>query len=340
MYALTPDNIASLRGAENARMMVIGMFCLSVYDLLISLDDEIRCFWTGRWTLSRALFFINRYLNPAICVLALACVSLPDPSIRVCRQGIQLLFVVSTLALGIVQAMLAIRVWYLFASSRAMRLFIVAASVVTNVLSLYLAVREGVDMKVQPHIPGVLGCHATRPPMFWRLFLPSLVLHTVLYILTAYRALRNRAVFKEAPILKRLLRDGGFFYFAVFLSVLFTSIGSFLNQYPSINVPAIFSNFSVTTTSIAASRIMLSIHSLAHKLGSDSAWLLNNVELSRVPWRRGATEGEIIVERFSTECPDAEVDGDVDVDVESGGAGGRGVPLKTSRVGRWTDETW
>ncbi len=48
---------------------------------------------------------------------------------------------------------------------------------------------------------------------------------------------------------------------------------------------------------------MLSIHSLAACLGSDTAWLLNNVELSRVGWRQGRTEGELIVERW---CDDVE----------------------------------
>lgn len=79
---------------------------------------------------------------------------------------------------------------------------------------------------------------------------------------------------------------------------------------------------------------MLSIHSLAAKLGSDSAWLLNNIELSRVPWRRGATEGEIIVDRFGR---DFEEDDDQD-ELESPSTSV--ASLKTSRVGRWTDETW
>ncbi len=48
---------------------------------------------------------------------------------------------------------------------------------------------------------------------------------------------------------------------------------------------------------------MLSIHSLAARLGSDTAWLLNNVELSRVGWRQGRTEGELIVEHW---CDDVE----------------------------------
>ena len=81
---------------------------------------------------------------------------------------------------------------------------------------------------------------------------------------------------------------------------------------------------------------MLSIHSLADKLGSDSAWLLNNIELSRVPWRRGATEGEIIVDRFGHDRDEEELDDRDEQESPSTSV----VSLKTSRVGRWNDETW
>lgn len=59
----------------------------------------------------------------------------------------------------------------------------------------------------------------------------------------------------------------------------------------------------LSTTSIAVSRVVFSIHSLAAKLGADSAWLLNNLERSRVKWRTRAHEGELIVERG---CGDVE----------------------------------
>ena len=52
------------------------------------------------------------------------------------------------------------------------------------------------------------------------------------------------------------------------------------------------------------SRVMFSIHSLAAKLGSDSAWLLTHSQLTRVEWRKGAHEGEIIIERDSYDNDD------------------------------------
>lgn len=41
---------------------------------------------------------------------------------------------------------------------------------------------------------------------------------------------------------------------------------------------------------------MLSIHSLAAELGSDPCFLLSNLEISRVAWKRGARANELVVE--------------------------------------------
>lgn len=49
-------------------------------------------------------------------------------------------------------------------------------------------------------------------------------------------------------------------------------------------------------TSVSISRVMLSIHSLAAKTNTDPEWLLNNVELSRVKWKRGAHDCELLVD--------------------------------------------
>ncbi|KAL0071616.1 hypothetical protein AAF712_001473, partial [Marasmius tenuissimus] len=84
-------------------------------------------------------------------------------------------------------------------------------------------------------------------------------------------------------------------------SVSFTAIGAFLRDEIQINIVVFFSNYLLATTSIAMSRVMFSLHSLASHLGSDAGWLLSNVEISRLDWRRGSREGELIVERWSDE---------------------------------------
>jgi len=267
--------------------------------------------------------------------------SIPTPSPDFCKPAIQTVFVLNIIAISVVQGILVTRIWYLFQDSKPIRTGVILGFVVSLVLSLvflHLSVANLVIINLTDLailFPGIRneGCKAERPQGFWRIYLPSLVLHTILYILTAVRALRNRRLLKDAPILKRLLRDGGFFYFVVFVAVSWTAIGSLLKQSPTINIPAIYSQFLLTTTSIAVSRVMLSIHSLAHKLGSDSAWLLNNVELSRVEWRRGAHEGELIVERRTVYADD-------NLELRSISKGSLHSLLKETRVGVYQKRTW
>ncbi|KAF8079242.1 hypothetical protein FPV67DRAFT_1663896 [Lyophyllum atratum] len=318
----------SLVGAEIARIMSIACFSLAVYEYLITVDEEIKYFWSGRWTTSRVLFLMNRYLPPIIMI---------------CKPAIQAAFLLNIIAICVIQGILVTRIWYVFQGTRSVQIGIIIGfivSVVSSLVFLYHSANNVVIIKASDLaslFPGIRneGCKAVRPPNFWRIYIPSLVLHTVLYILTAARALRNRRLLKEAPILKRLLRDGGFFYFVVFVSVLWTAIGSLLQQYPTVNVPAIYSHFMLTTTSIAVTRVMLSIHSLAHKLGSDSAWLLNNVELSRVGWRRGTHEGELIIERNTVYADD-----DQESLSNSISKGSVRSLLKETRVGVYDEHAW
>jgi len=335
--------VHSLEGAEAARITSIACFSLAVYEYIITLDEEMKYFWSGRWTISRVLFLMNRYLPLFIMTLSITLFSVQDPSPELCRPAIQVAFLLNIIAISVIQGILVTRIWYLFQGSRSVQIGVILGFVASLVLSLaflYLATNEIVIIDsddLSRHFPGFSneGCKAVRPPNFWRIYLPSLVLHTILYILTAARALRNRRLLKNAPILKRLLRDGGFFYLVVFVSVNLTTIGSFLKRYPRINIPAIYSHFLLTTTSIAMSRVMLSIHSLARKLGSDSAWLLNNVELSRVEWKKGAHEGELIVERHTVYADD-----DLESNSHSISKSSMHSLLKETRVGVYHERSW
>ncbi|KAF9264910.1 hypothetical protein L218DRAFT_1076342 [Marasmius fiardii PR-910] len=329
----------SLEGVEAARIVSIAFFTLSVYEVVIFLDSlgqpklteyfdtvvvnhfgprapsitKVKYFWSGKWTTSRILFFLNRYVPIMIMTFAFFALELPNPSekpnihdfllLQFCLLSIQSSMFLNILAIGIIQAMLVYRVWHLFGNDRCVQWGIVGAFTCSIFFSLFFTIIVLADLKILVvfRLPNSPGCRAARPPMYWRIYLPSLVLHSILYILTAIRALRNRQIFKEAPILKRLLRDGGLFLFVVFASVGFTSVGAFLKDSVQINVVVFFSNYLLATTSIAMSRVMFSLHSLASHLGSDAGWLLNNVELRRTDWRRGSREGEIIIDRWTDE---------------------------------------
>ncbi|KAE9397436.1 hypothetical protein BT96DRAFT_1020800 [Gymnopus androsaceus JB14] len=301
--------------------------------------------YIGTWSSTHALH-IDILPPPLIIFLCLFS--------QFCIPAVQFSFFATIIALGIVQAMLIIRVWYLFLSQKFVQYGIMVLWAISMAVSLtytgiaatHLDLLNGSNFALDSS-----GCRVARPVNFWRIFFPSLILHTILYVLTALRALRNRRVLKEAPVLKRLLRDGGLFFFVVFgeadhgcmpylflncdtVSVGFTAVGSFLKDIPQINIPVIFSNYLIAVTSIAMSRIMFSIHSLASHLGSETGWLLSNVELRRIEWKKGATEGEIIVD-CTPDSDDLESYGDEfrDGTLRSQSA------LKMSRVGMFNDDT-
>ncbi|KAG1844906.1 hypothetical protein C8R48DRAFT_735171 [Suillus tomentosus] len=109
------------------------------------------------------------------------------------------------------------------------------------------------------------------------MYLPSLVVHTVMRLLTMYR-------FRVSP---KVLQGIIMYTFAAG-SLLYEVIGLSMTEPKEIPV--------IATTAVSVCRAMLSVRSLAATYHVDQAWLLNYAELSRVQWRTAANEGEIFVE--------------------------------------------
>ncbi|THU97410.1 hypothetical protein K435DRAFT_754063 [Dendrothele bispora CBS 962.96] len=291
--------IESLAAAEIARNFALASFTLNLWDIIICLDKEIQYFWTGAWTVSRVLYLWNRYVSPFLQILVLICFFHPSLSDKSCENGIKACFAINVIALATIQLVLVLRIWYLFPRSRTIRAMCIFSFVTCTILSaIFVGESFPFFRSIQIDIPGVrkMGCAIPAPVNLWRLFIPPLVLHTVLFVFTTVRALRTPNLFQEAPLMRRILRDGGIFYFVVIVVVGLTAVFSFFTNKPKINIPAIYSGTLLCLCSIAISRLMLSIQSVADRLGFNESWILNNVELSRVVWRKGSHDGEIIVE--------------------------------------------
>ncbi|KAF8971772.1 hypothetical protein BDZ97DRAFT_2054495 [Flammula alnicola] len=274
-FILSPQKLDSLVGAEVARVLSIAIFALTVYDYAITIDDEIFYFWTGPFSISHCLFFFNRYVPASIILLAIIAFT----------------------------AILITRVWFLFPGEKVIQFGLLFSFIISLSISFIFVYVSADQLTVLP-AEGILvpGCLAHRPSSFWRIYLPSLVLHTGLYILTAYQAVTNRDCWKQANLRKQLLRDGGIFYLIVLCmssdpsslphlynvgrsstlgSVGLTSIGSFLTQFPIINTPAVFSPIVLATTSIATNRVMFSLRAITTNVGSSFEWLpMENPSLS------------------------------------------------------------
>lgn len=147
-----------------------------------------------------------------------------------CDIGIRINFILTVISMLIAQgspsfldlhsisahkpkAVLVLRIWFLYPHSKFARL---SAVVILFVCTVGEAVTLGMSFKglrseILP-LPGIrllsLGCVAPPPSNLWRIFVPSFILHTILYIFTAYRGLHRRSIVAEAaPVVQRLLRE-------------------------------------------------------------------------------------------------------------------------------------
>ncbi|KAF9055808.1 hypothetical protein BJ165DRAFT_446745 [Panaeolus papilionaceus] len=264
-------------GVEVAKTITFALLALTVYEYLITLDEEERYFWTGPFSVSHALFFCNRYFPPIALIVLLICFTISDPKPLSCLGAVQMFFLLDIIGIGAIKAILLVRVWFLFPGNKAIRSFLVLGFLTSLVMTLYL-LYDSVS-KVAILLPTandrspIIGCRAERPPAFWKVYLPTLILHTCLYVMTVYQALSDPETRKRKQISKCLLRDGGMFYFIVMCSVSFTSIGSILVNSPKINFAAIFSPIVLSTTSLATTRIIFSLRAVTSRVGNDFEWL-------------------------------------------------------------------
>jgi len=97
---------------------------------------------------------------------------------------IQITFLITLIAINIIEAILLVRVWYLLPSfgARLVKAVLVVAFFVTIVLSfvfLYLSANDLTIITILPQkgLLGLQGCKASRPAGFWRIYVPSLVMH-------------------------------------------------------------------------------------------------------------------------------------------------------------------
>ncbi|KAI0652674.1 hypothetical protein C8Q79DRAFT_1005841 [Trametes meyenii] len=293
----------NLEGLERTRYLCIAATCVLLYDLLLTLDEEVKHFWKpGPWSLSRILFFLNRYFPPVV----LACIGFVHSN-----------FILAVVGLAIVQAIIVLRICYVYSKELIARLFVISCFVACTIVTFVILgkIWHDIDSVAIP-LRGlkINGCTAPPSRQIWKVLIPNLGLHTVLYLATTLPVLKMRLIGKQSRLLNRLAIDGGVFYFNIFAVAMFSTIGS-LAKSPLITLPAIYSKYALllrlfsssepsneyaslllAIAALSVSRVMLSIRSLATRLSVSPDWLLNNTELSRVNWKPGPRNGELVVE--------------------------------------------
>ncbi|KAF9218966.1 hypothetical protein BS17DRAFT_471032 [Gyrodon lividus] len=196
------------------------------------------------------------------------------------------------------QSVITLRVWYLFSRSPIVRSFAVAILAITTVVNALIVAMLWKDIRNWVFDP------FTPSTIVW-VYVPSLFIHTTLFMLKVYRFVTSSVRTQTDTLLWRFVKEGMFMYAFAMASLLFGIIGLSMTDASDISTRTIAAEGSpiVASIAVAVARVMLSIRSVAATAHVDPEWLLNHAELSRVQWRRGAVDGEIIVEAGAISPP-------------------------------------
>ncbi|KAG1796644.1 uncharacterized protein HD556DRAFT_1359032 [Suillus plorans] len=207
-------------------------------------------------------------------------------------------YVLSFMVLILCQYVVTLRVWHLFFRSCLIKWLAVTVFVICAAGTVIMGGVEFKAIKSALYAPPVDEILTQSPPFVFAMYLPSLVAHTAMLLLTMYRFRVSPKALQQHGIIHRFVKEGIIMYTFAAGSLLYEVIGLSMTEPEEISVyyPAFMGGIAVATTAVSVCRAMLSVRSLAATYHVDPAWLLNYAELSRVQWRRGANEGEIFVE--------------------------------------------
>ena len=107
-------------------------------------------------------------------------------------------------------AIIVLRICYVYSKSFYVRILLIVSLVGTTTATLvifFVTIWRNID----PHLfylpPGITipGCKAPPSQQVWKLFVPNLAFHTILYLATTIPALRMRRMGKQSQLMRRLV---------------------------------------------------------------------------------------------------------------------------------------
>jgi hypothetical protein len=293
MPTLLNDYIIGETALIHSTDVAVASAALIVYDHVITFDQEVDLFWTGPRDASRFFYLSIRYLG---LIQAFISVYMHFHVIKPTLFKDLLIGNVALITLGaaLCQAVIALRVWYLFSRSKQIRLFAVLLYIVciasTMVLSGTLFDQFFQEM-VQPSF-------TKSPTIFALVYAPGFINHSVLFALKVYRYMTSDRFQRRSSLLKGFLKEGLIMYACATGSLLYTIIALSFTNLAQLDIyyTGLQGGLVVGATIASVCHALLSIRSISATLHVDPAWLLNHAELSRVQWTKGNSDGEIFVE--------------------------------------------
>ncbi|KAJ7661093.1 hypothetical protein B0H17DRAFT_1212373 [Mycena rosella] len=222
--------------ARTTNAMILGALALVAYDHLITFQDEVEFMWTGGIWTTNTVYLWNRYFTLISLSYDASVMLSPFKSNAVRSRHLPLSLltvtyfigmrqeeaVTCTLILATVDFILVLRVWILY-GKRRMLLYLLVPMIGLEIMTMALVSHYTIaSVKEYWDLPFPLtGCYprAAVPRFFAFYSVPMLVVSMAMFLMTVYKCGKTLLTHGRAqmPIYNMFLRDGVFWFVAVFV---------------------------------------------------------------------------------------------------------------------------
>ncbi|KII91150.1 hypothetical protein PLICRDRAFT_156014 [Plicaturopsis crispa FD-325 SS-3] len=246
------------------RFCQLAAMSMTIYDHVLTFDDEVRLIWRKPWSFATLLYLLVRYLGDTTFIVATAVWLSNGMSATVCYHYFLFESWMSTPLIWVMQVIMQMRIFALYGRSIKVAAFtglLFVCEIVANVvmLSRIYSKKHGVSAVTIP-IPGVAVCSMVNIPSFFGFWsLPFICFETVLFLLALWIGIRHVQDMRKwtfTGILRIILRDS-LFYFAAVLSAYVISMSLWMTL-GSIYIQ-ITEGFAISASVIMGSRLVLNM---------------------------------------------------------------------------------
>jgi len=252
--------------------------CLLTYDILLTLDVEVKYFWKDRsGSFSRWIFFLNRYWPAVNLIFHNTVLTLRHPPINLCTFWFQYVAYSTGAEHMMVGAILILRLYAMFNCNKrllAILLCLYAILLTTETVLIGVVTHEFRSQEaLRAFFP---GCAPTNIPLWsWWYWVPSMTFESICLLLALWKTMEtHRNEYKSSNILIILLRDSILYFGGVTLITIANFAAWYIAPLP---LYGMFIGCHIGIQSILGCRMLLNIResaSTSYWSGSESETLV------------------------------------------------------------------
>ncbi|EGO22711.1 hypothetical protein SERLADRAFT_393218 [Serpula lacrymans var. lacrymans S7.9] len=268
--------------AEVARAVNLGRIChvsatiLTLYDHMITLDQEVELIWQKRWSLLKVLFIWTRYLGDLVLICDTCVFMLSSVPPQLCLTYVEFQSWASTIIIWTMQIIMQFRIYAMYQWSKKIICF-VAACFIIEVAFMFavkmVSARSGAYPDLSP-IDGVHPCiYKALPDFLYSSWVAMMSYESILFSFAVWMGIKHvkemRALryLRGGSIFEVLIRDSSFY----FMLTLSTCAGMWLALPADMfEVPE---GFSIAVTTIMGCRLVLNLREEYYRPLRSTSWI-------------------------------------------------------------------